>query len=178
MIAKTVSKLAITNRVTRVALTAVLLSTVIPETHAQSVADTEWRHFGHDAANTKYSPLNQITAENFNDLEIAWRWTSIETEVTSENEQLRPGPFKSVSLMVDGLVYLSTSLSQVAALDAGTGELVWSYDPRTYDRLDRPGNMGWQHRGVSYWEDDDSDDARVFIATHDLFLVALNAKTG
>ena len=60
--------------------------------------------------------------------------------------------------MVDGLVYLSTSLSQVAALDAGTGEMVWSYDPRTYDRLERPGNMGWQHRGVSYWEDDDSDD--------------------
>ena len=38
---------------------------------AQSKADTEWRHFGHDAANTKYSPLDQITPQNFNDLEIA-----------------------------------------------------------------------------------------------------------
>ena len=93
-------------------------------------------------------------------------------------EEIRPGPFKSVSLMVGGLVYLSTSLGQVAALDAGTGELVWSYDPQTYDRLDRPANMGWQHRGVSYWEDDASDDARIFIATHDLLLVALNARTG
>ena len=80
--------------------------------------------------------------------------------------------------MVGGLVYLSTSLGQVAALDAGTGELVWSYDPHSYDRLDRPGNMGWQHRGVSYWEDEGSDDARIFIATHDLLLVALNARTG
>ena len=44
--------------------------------------------------------------------------------------------------MIDGLVYLSTSLGQVAALDAGTGELIWSYDPQTYDRLDRPANMG------------------------------------
>ena len=166
------------NQIIHVALTAFFMFAAAAAIEAQSVADTEWRHFGHDAANTKYSPLDQITPDNFNDLEIAWRWTSIETEVTSEREQLRPGPFKSVSLMVDGLVYLSTSLSQVAALDAGTGELVWSYDPRTYDRLDRPGNMGWQHRGVSYWEDDDSDDARVFIATHDLFLVALNAKTG
>ena len=145
---------------------------------AQSTADTEWRHFGHDAANTKYSPLDQITPENFTDLEIAWRWRSIETEVTREREQIRPGPFKSVSLMIDGLVYLSTSLGQVAALDAGTGELVWSYDPQTYDRLDRPANMGWQHRGVSYWDDDESDDARVFIATHDLLLVALDARTG
>ena len=145
---------------------------------AQSAADTEWRHFGHDGANTKYSPLDQITPENFPDLEIAWRWRSIETEVTRERENIRPGPFKSVSLMVGGLVYLSTSLGQVAALDAGTGELVWSYDPRSYDRLDRPGNMGWQHRGVSYWEDAGSDDARIFIATHDLLLVALNARTG
>ena len=176
--AEAVSKRVTTNRIVHLALTALFLSTAATETGAQSVADTEWRHFGHDAANTKYSPLDQITPDNFNDLEIAWRWTSIETEVTSEREELRPGPFKSVSLMVDGLVYLSTSLSQVAALDAGTGELVWSYDPRTYDRLERPGNMGWQHRGVSYWEDDDTDDARVFIATHDLFLVALNAKTG
>ena len=178
VMAVTVMKPTQMNRVIHVVLAAFFMSAAITGISAQSVADTEWRHFGHDAANTKYSPLDQITPDNFNDLEIAWRWTSIETEVTSEREELRPGPFKSVSLMIDGLVYLSTSLSQVAALDAGTGELVWSYDPRTYDRLDRPGNMGWQHRGVSYWEDDDSDDARVFIATHDLFLVALNAKTG
>ncbi len=162
---------------------AALLITVVALTvprfaAAQSKADTEWRHFGHDAANTKYSPLDQITPQNFNDLEIAWRWRSIETEVTRERENIRPGPFKSVSLMIDGVVYLSTSLGQVAALDAGTGELVWSYDPQTYDRLDRPANMGWQHRGVSYWDDDASDDSRIFIATHDLLLVALNARTG
>ena len=159
-------------------LIAVLMLTVPRLTAAQSKADTEWRHFGHDAANTKYSPLDRITPENFNDLEIAWRWRSIETEVTRERENIRPGPFKSVSLMIDGVVYLSTSLGQVAALDAGTGELRWSYDPQTYDRLDRPANMGWQHRGVSYWDDDASDDARIFIATHDLLLVALNARTG
>ena len=80
--------------------------------------------------------------------------------------------------MAGGFVYLSTSLGQVAALDAGTGDLVWSYDPQTYDRLDRPANMGWQHRGVSFWEDTASDDARIFIATHDLLLVALDARTG
>ena len=145
---------------------------------AQAPADVEWRHFGRDAANTKYSPLDQITPENFTDLEIAWRWRSIETDVTRERDAIRPGPFKSVSLMVGGLVYLATSLGQVAALDAGTGELVWSYDPQTYDRLDRPANMGWQHRGVSYWEDEAGEDARIFIATHDLLLVALDARTG
>ncbi len=138
----------------------------------------EWRAFGADAANTKYSPLDQITPENFAELEIAWRWLSISGEVAAEHEAIRPGPFKTAPLMIGGLVYVSTALGQVAALDAGTGELVWSYDPRTYDRLDRPANMGWQHRGVSYWEDDESGDARIFIATHDLLLVAMNARTG
>ena len=151
-------------RTTGAAFVFAALALVAPRfAAAQSKADTEWHHFGHDAANTKYSPLDQITPENFGDLEIAWRWRSIETAVTREREEIRPGPFKSVSLMIDGLVYLSTSLGQVAALDAGTGELVWSYDPQTYDRLDRPANMGWQHRGVSYWEDDQSDDARIFM---------------
>ncbi|MDP6580900.1 MAG: hypothetical protein QF681_09610, partial [Vicinamibacterales bacterium] len=45
---------------------------------AQSrVPDGEWHAFGRDGANTKYSPLDQITAENFGDLEIAWRWDSL-----------------------------------------------------------------------------------------------------
>ena len=144
---------------------------------AQTAADAEWRHFGRDAANTKYSPLAQITPENFTDLEIAWRWESIETDVTREREVERINEFKSVPLMIDGLVYLSTSLGQVVALDAGTGKLLWSYDPHTYDRMDSP-YFGWHHRGVSYWKDDRSDDARIFIATHDLRLVALNARTG
>ena len=138
----------------------------------------EWRAFGADAANTKYSPLDQITAENFNDLEIIWRWTSTSTDVANRRPDVRPSTFKTTPLMVGGLVYASTALGQVAAVDAGTGALVWSYDPQTYDRLDRPANMGWQHRGVSFWDDEESDDARIFIATHDLLLVALNASTG
>ena len=160
------------------AITAVAGTTLLSGQEPPSGPMGEWRAFGNDGANTKYSPLAQITPENFNDLEIAWRWTSISTEVVAERPEIQPGPFKTAPLMIGGVVYVSTSLSQVAALDAGSGELLWSYDPQTYDRLDRPANMGWQHRGVSYWEDDRSDDARVFIATHDLLLVALNARTG
>ena len=143
-----------------------------------SVPDGEWHAIGRDAANTKYSPLDQIDADNFMDLEVAWRWTSLSTAVAEANERIRPSQFKSVPLMADGLVYVSTALGQVAALDAGTGEPVWSYDPRIYAYLDRPPNMGWHHRGVSYWKDSESDDARIFIASHDKRLVALDARTG
>ncbi len=138
----------------------------------------EWWAYGADAANTKYSPLDQITPTNFGDLEIAWRWTSISTEVTRRRPDLRVNQLRATPLMVDGLVFVSTTLGQVAALGAGTGELVWSYDPRSYERIDPSETVGWQHRGVSYWKDADSDDARVFIATRDLRLVALNARTG
>ena len=146
---------------------------------AQSaVPDGEWHAFGRDGANTKYSPLDQITAENFTDLKIAWRWTSLSQAVATEHERIRPGPFISSPLMASGLVYVITALGQAAALDAGTGEPVWTYDPRIYDDLERPPNMGWRHRGLSYWKDDESDDARIFVANHDLKLVALDARTG
>ena len=151
-----------------------------PSAQAQSARPAgEWHATGGDHTNTKYSPLDQITAENFTDLEIAWRWTSISTDVTDRLESVRPNGFKTTPLMADGLVYLSTSVGQVAALDAGTGDLVWSYDPRSYERMEfPPASMGWQHRGVAYWQDDQSDDARIFIALHDLRLLALNARTG
>ncbi len=160
-----------------VAVVAVCLGIGAAPARSQPPAG-EWRAFGADPANTKYSPLDQITVENFPDLEIAWRWTSISTDVTRVRPEIDALQFKTIPLMVGGLVYVSTAVGQVAALDAGTGALVWSYDPRTYERLDRPANVGWHHRGVSYWEDAASGDARIFIATHDLLLVALDARTG
>ena len=149
------------------------------DAEAQSTRPSgEWHATGGDHTNTKYSPLDDITPENFLNLEVAWRWTSIETEVTAQKEDLRPLEFKTTPLMIDGLVYASTSIGQVAAIDAGSGEVVWSYDPRSYERMERPGNMGWHHRGVAYWKDTQSDDARIVIALPDWRLVALNAKSG
>ncbi len=145
---------------------------------AQPATVGEWRSFGADPTNTKYSPLDQIAAENFTDLEIAWRWTSLSVEVARQQPEIQPQLFKGTPLMAGGLVYISTELGQVAALDAGTGQQVWTYDPRSYDRLVKPANIGWQHRGPAFWSDDDGDDTRIFIATHDLRLVALDARTG
>ena len=166
------------HRLVPLAMAAVLTVSGSAAWAQTSVPDGEWHAIGRDAANTKYSPLDQIDAGNFTGLEIAWRWTSLSTAVAEANARIRPSQFKSVPLMADGLVYVSTALGQVAALDAGTGEPVWSYDPQIYAYLDRPPNMGWHHRGVSYWKDSESDDARIFIASHDKRLVALNARTG
>jgi quinoprotein glucose dehydrogenase len=136
----------------------------------------EWPNFGGDGGNTKYSSLDQINRDNFQDLEVAFRWESISEKVTKTNQKVRPGGFRAIPIMIDGLVYVSTAIGQVAAINAGTGETVWEYDPRTYDTIQRPANTGWLHKGVAYW--DDGEDGRIVHATHGLKLISLNAKTG
>ena len=114
-------------------------------------ASSEWRYYGSDAFSSKYSPLDQIRAENFADLEIAWRWNSVDADLKDSNGQV-PGSFKVTPIMARGVLFTSTSLSQVAALNPETGETLWVYDPQSYKR-GRAAAVGNQHRGLSYWED-------------------------
>ena len=138
-------------------------------------AGTDWPNFGNDLANTKYSPLDQIDRDNFDRLEIAWRWESISKKIAAENDQVIPAQFKVVPIIVDGTMYVATELSQVAAIDAGSGTLVWQFDPESW-RAGRPANVGFQRRGLAHWQQ--GDDARIFITTHDRRLLALDTKTG
>ena len=78
-------------------------------------------------------------------------------------------------LMVGGVLYVSTSLSQVAAIDAATGQTLWTHDPEVW-KLGTPPNHGWVHRGVAHWSD--GREARIFIGTGNAFLIALDARTG
>lgn len=142
----------------------------------QDASQGEWLQFGGDVANTKYSPLDQIDRSNFAELTIAWRWhPDIQQRVAEADTRVEPGQFKPTPLMVDGVLYLATAVSQVVALDAGSGEMIWSFDPESY-KAGRPANVGFQHRGVAYWSD--GDDRRIFITTHDRRLIAVNADTG
>ena len=155
-----------------------VLGTVITSmaTAQHGTTGGQWPTYGGDKGSTKYAPLDQISANNFGDLEIAWKWDSIDADVTAmEGVRVRPEKFESTPLMVDGVLYTSTSFSQVAAINAGTGETIWKYDTGSW-RDGRPANMGFIHRGVSYWRD--GDDERIIIATGNSKLIALNAKTG
>jgi len=85
----------------------------------------EWRNYGGDTGHTRYAPLDQINASNFNTLEIAWRF---------KTDSLGPRPefqFESTPLMVNGVVY-STGGSRraVVALDAATGEMLWMHSEK------------------------------------------------
>src|SRR5262245_663600 len=88
---------------------------------AQSGAPNgEWRTYGGDLGNTRYAPLDQINRDNFNDLEIAWRF---------KTDNLGPRPeynFQSTPLMVNGKLYTTAgSRRAVVSLDAATGEMLW-----------------------------------------------------
>ena len=122
----------------------------------QGSRDGQWQEHGGDKGATRYSNLDQITRDNFSKLKVAWKWESIEGEIDKPSRRTRPGPLLATPLMVGGILYTSTSFSQVAAIDAGTGETLWKYDPGSW-RAGRPANMGFRHRGVAYWSDGDMD---------------------
>ena len=138
------------------AIAAVLVATV-PAAHAQ---DVEWRSYGSDAAGTKYSPLDQIDAETIADLEIVWRQSVLPDAMREGREDFTPSiASQNTPLMAGGRLYISSALGTVAGLDAKTGEVLWFDTPP--DRDGEPFTRVRQTRGVAYWEDSESDDARV-----------------
>ena len=141
--------------------------------------DGEWRTYAGDQGSTKYSPLDQIDATNFNALQIAWRWQS--ADGTLDLDALRDQRtgvsirgLQATPLMVDGTLYLSTAMYQAAAIDAGTGDTVWVYDPQVY--LGGQPTHGYGSRGVAYWTD--GQDERIFWGTSEGYLLGVDARTG
>ena len=133
-------------------------------------ADTDWPSYGNDAASTKYAPLDQVHAGNVDQLEVAWTWESPDNA-----RGLFPGPFKSTPIKIGDVLYVSTSLGQVAALDAATGRQRWVFDTGSW-RRGTPANLGFNHRGVAYWAD--GDRRRILMPTNDGHLWSLYADTG
>jgi quinoprotein glucose dehydrogenase len=168
-------------RVTSIVHAAVGEETVLhvgTAVHAQAgkVEDTaaEWSIYGGDKASSKYSPLAQINDGNFSRLTTAWTWKSAEEQVARAND-LKTWVWESTPLMIGGVLYVSTSLSQVAALDAATGKALWVYDPETW-KNGTPSNNGFVQRGVAYWAD--GKDRRILFGTGDGYLICLDAHTG
>lgn len=136
---------------------------------------TNWPSYAGDNTSAKYSPLAQIDAGNFARLRPAWTWRSPEEEITKANPDLKTWAWEATPLIVDGVMFVSTSYSQVAAIDAATGQTKWTYDPGTW-KEGTISNNGFVHRGVAYWSD--GADRRVLLGTGDGYMICLNAETG
>jgi glucose dehydrogenase len=159
------------------ALHAQIIPGALPES-AAALSRGEWPAYAGTYASARYSPLTQIDRGNARDLRVAWRWKSPDQAVRDANAGIPPSfSNQSTPLMVAGTLYTSTSLSQVAAIDAMTGETKWTFDPQIYKNgLGIPANNGWLHRGVAYWRS--GDDERIVMLTAFAQMIALDAKTG
>jgi quinoprotein glucose dehydrogenase len=152
-------------------IVATLVWAAISPLPAQTGAKNgEWRTYGGDLGNTKYSPLDQINASNFNTLKLAWRF---------HTENLGPRPeynMEDTPLMVNGVIYTTAGARRdVVALDAATGELLWVHTEKEGPRgAASPRQLSG--RGVAWWKD--GADERILYVTPGYRLIALDAKTG
>jgi len=140
------------------------------QTGFPSTGNGEWPSYAGDLASTHYSPLDQINASNFNKLEVAWRF---------KTDALGPRPefkLEGTPLMAKGVLYTTGGTRRAAiALDAATGELMWTHAEREGARsAAAPRQLSG--RGVAYWTD--GRDERVLYITIGYQLVELDAKTG
>jgi len=137
-------------------------------------ANSDWPAYAGDKASTKYSALDQINRGNLKGLTIAWRRSALPEELrTLYPDAQAPTNYQHTPLVVDGLLYMSTAVGVVMALEPTTGKTVWM-DTLPKGADGRPGRGG-ATRGVAYWSD--GRDARI-ITNVGSNLVALNAKTG
>ena len=128
----------------------------------------EWRYWGGDAWSSRYSPLDQISAQNFDSLEQAWQWNA---GAFGADEYYRTTP-----LYANGRLFTVATTRRVAmALDPETGETLWMW------RLDE--GIRWQKaprqfagRGLAYWTDGKAE--RVIVVTPGYHMASLDAKTG
>jgi quinoprotein glucose dehydrogenase len=136
-----------------------------------STSKGDWTHYTADVRGSKYSPLDQINASNFKDLEVAWRFKT-------DNLGTRPEyKLEGTPLAINGMVYTTAGTRRsVIALDGATGELLWTHRyPEGKRGAAAPRQLSG--RGLSYWTDGKGDD-RIIYVTPGYRMIALNAKTG
>ena len=133
------------------------------------VKNGDWTSFGGDTGSTRYSPLDQINRDNVRNLQVAWTFKTDNYASTAVPQS------ESTPLMAKGVLYFTAGPRRhVIALDAATGETLWSYRFDEGVRGDRSPRKNT--RGVSYWTD--GRDERIILVTPGFHLIALDAKTG
>ena len=154
-----------------------IAAAVVLATMAGGAADqknVEWRAYSGDKGSTKYSPLDQINKDTVKNLRIVWRQSGMPEELRPHFPNVQASTnYENTPLMIDGLLYMSTAVGTVAALDPKTGKVVW-YDVPP-QREGQPPARGASTRGVAYWTD---GKRPAHHRQRPANLVALNAKTG
>ncbi|MGH8261557.1 MAG: PQQ-dependent dehydrogenase, methanol/ethanol family [Steroidobacteraceae bacterium] len=120
-----------------------------------------WLTTGHDYGDTRFSPLTAISDRNVGQLHLAWYYDFD----THRGQEATP-------VVVDGVMYTTSAWSKVQAFDAASGRLLWRFDPKVPGRTAVHACCDVVNRGVAVWH------GRVYVATLDGRLIALDARTG
>jgi len=120
-----------------------------------------WMSYGRTYSEQRYSPLAQINTDNVGTLGLAWAY-DLQTQRGIE----------ATSLVVDGVMYTTGAWSMVYALDARSGKLLWSFDPKVPKEKAKHTCCDVVNRGVALWQ------GQLFFGTLDGRLFALDAATG
>jgi quinoprotein glucose dehydrogenase len=136
----------------------------------------DWPAYGGDVGGTRFSPLGRITRENVSKLVVAWRYHTGEPAFDlSRQPSLQVTP-----IVVDDVMYVSTPLGKVMALEPATGREIWRYDARVNPK----GGYGdFANRGVATWVDTTLKPGapcrrRIYLVTVDARLISLDATSG
>lgn len=129
----------------------------------------EWITWGGDPGNTRYSPLDQINAQNVSQLEIAWRWKASDVVGRSDPN------WKATPLVVDGVMYVPHGGTRISAIDPSTGATLWTFEPDPYRKTSTRSFSG-SSRALSWWTDGKAK--RILHNTIDGRLLSIDAVTG
>jgi quinoprotein glucose dehydrogenase len=130
----------------------------------------EWRYWGADAWSTRYSPLDQINASNFKNLQVAWTWNAA---VDGIDEYYRTTP-----LYANGRLFtVATSRRYAYAIDPATGKTLWTWNSLNEGIRWQKAPRRFAGRGLAYWNDGKGNE-RVVVVTPGYHMAVLDAKTG
>jgi quinoprotein glucose dehydrogenase len=156
-------------------------STDRPVRHSAQLGAIDWPAYGFNSSGSRFSPASQINAQNVQTLTLAWTYRTGETRPElAATHQANRARFESTPIVIDGVMYLSTPLGRVMALNPITGSELWRFDAKV-DRAINPGDFA--SRGVTAWIDPTAQKnthcaMHIYVATVDARLIAIDGHTG
>ena len=156
-----------------------LLAALLTTPAAAAAAEPGWAHYGGDPGGTRYSRAAQINVANVARLKPAWTFST--GVLKAHAEAIRRSAFETTPILAGGRLYACSPFNAVFALDPGTGRQLWAFDPRIDPGLRYPNS--YNCRGVTWWRNpavpaNAPCAERIFMATNDRRLFALDARTG
>jgi len=135
-----------------------------PDNDPSRLLDTsdgnDWPAFGRTFGEQHFSPLTQINGKTVGSLGLVW------------SRDLGPENSTTVPIEIAGSLYFCTGYSVIHAVDAQTGTVMWTYDPKAPEAAGKNLRIGWGSHGIAWW------NGKIYTGTQDGRLIALDAKSG